>query len=158
MKPWKKWEICQNYSLGIQTPNPAMTLKTPFELLIECGGCGLENLIPGFVSGVPAICNQCRENMLAYDLPQTHQGHTCDSCGRAYLLKTETEFVDGESECQCGSRDFTELDLKDFADQTAQPKTSKPDDDDPDFDWCRPAPDDSPQDDFNEIFDDNPGF
>jgi len=121
-----------------------MKLKTPFELLIECEGCGLENLIPEFTPEVPAVCNQCRENMLAYDLQQTHQGHTCDSCGRAYLLKTETEFVDGESECQCGSRDFTE--------------SSESDDADPDFDWCRPAPDDSPQDDFNEIFDDNPGF
>ncbi len=108
-----------------------MKLKTPFELLIECEGCGLENLIPEFTPEVPAVCNQCRENMLAYDLQQTHQGHTCDSCGRAYLLKTETEFVDGESECQCGSRDFTELSLKDFADQTAQPQTSESDDADP---------------------------
>jgi len=137
-----------------------MTLKTPFELLIECGGCGLENMIPGFISGAPAICNQCRENMLAYDLTQTHQGHTCDSCGRAYLLKTETEFVDGESECQCGSRDFTELDLKDFADQTAEPQRSVSDnaDDAPDFDWCRPVSDNSTKEDYNEIFDDNPGF
>ena len=135
-----------------------MTLKTPFELLIECGGCGLENMIPGFTSGTTAICNQCRENMLSYNLPLTHQGHTCDSCGRAYVLKTETEFVDGESECQCGSRNFTELGLKDFAGESAKSQKSEPGDDDPDFDWCRPAPEDSPQDDFNEIFDDNPGF
>ncbi|MBT3184832.1 MAG: hypothetical protein HOI59_12800 [Nitrospina sp.] len=135
-----------------------MTLQTPVELLIECGGCGLENLIPAFTSEVPAICNQCRENMLAYDLSQTHQGHTCDSCGRAYLLKTETEFVDGESECQCGGRDFTGLDLKNFAGQTPQTAESKDADDNPDFDWCRPASDNSATEDYNEIFDDNPGI
>ncbi len=136
-----------------------MTAKTPSELLIECGGCGLENVIRGFAPGTLAVCNQCRENMLAYDLPQTHRGHTCDSCGRAYLLKMATELAVGESECECGGRDFTELDLQNFAAQTAEPQTSATATDDgaTDFDWCRPASDGSLQGDFNEVFDDDPG-
>ncbi len=144
----------------MQTPDSAMTSENSFELLMECGGCGLENLVPGFISGMPAICNQCRENMLAYDLPQTHQGHTCDSCNRVYLLKIETEFVNGESECQCGSQGFTPLSVQGFVDKSAQPQvaeSSEPGDDNPDFDWCRPESDNSTKEDYNEIFDDNPG-
>ncbi|MBT5028699.1 MAG: hypothetical protein HOH38_11655 [Nitrospinaceae bacterium] len=138
-----------------------MTENSPFELLIECGGCSLENLIQGFRLGDHAICNQCRENMLAYNLADTHQGHTCDSCGRAYLLKSETEFVNGESECQCGAQDFTILDMKDFADKITKAQDKALDDEEGDakFDWCRPAPTNGVnKEDYNEIFDDNPGF
>lgn len=137
-----------------------MNLETPFDLLIQCGGCALENLIPDFSPGRPAICNQCRENLLDYDLANTHQGHICNTCQRALLIKKETDFVDGESECQCGGRDFTELDMKDFADRMGKAEKGALDhvDDDPDFDWCRPAPGHLPQEDYNEIFDDDPGF
>ena len=31
-------------------------------------------------------------------------------------------------------------------------------DDDPNFDWCRPAPDHVAKENYNEIFDDDPGF
>lgn len=138
-----------------------MIKNIPFELLIECGGCGLENLAPAFTFGDHAICNQCRENMLAYNLSDTHQGHTCDSCERVYLLKAETEFVNGESECQCGTQDFTELDMKEFSDKVAKAQQAALKDEDPDtkFDWCRPAKNnDVNPEDYNEIFDDNPGF
>jgi hypothetical protein len=135
-------------------------MNPPFDLLIQCGGCGLENLIPDFSPGRPVICNQCRENLLAYDLANTHQGHICNACQRALLIKKETDFVDGESECQCGGRDFTELDMKDFADRMGKAEKRALDnvDDDPDFDWCRPTPEHLPQEDYNEIFDDDPGF
>ncbi|MBT5549700.1 MAG: hypothetical protein HOJ79_04390 [Nitrospina sp.] len=135
-----------------------MELKTPFNLLMECGSCGIENLIPGFAPGTPVICNQCRENLLATDFAQTHQGHICDSCGMALLIKAETDFSDGESECQCGGKDFTELNLKKFSDQVAKAPKEELADDDPDFDWCRSAPDNSVKEDYNEIFDDDPGF
>jgi len=137
-----------------------MNSETPFDLLMECGGCGLENLISAFTPGAPAICNQCRENLLDYDLASSHQGHTCDTCKRALLLKKETDFVNGESECQCGGKDFTALDVEDFAGRmaTAEKVGLDDDDDDPDFDWCRPEQDHLPSEDYNEIFDDDPGF
>ena len=137
-----------------------MKLKTPFDLLVECGGCGLENLISEYSPGMPAICNQCRENMMAYNLVDTHQGHVCDTCQRALILKKETSFVNGESECQCGGQDFTELGMKDFTDEVsnAEKKASDDADDDPNFDWCRPALDHEAKEDYNEIFDDDPGF
>jgi hypothetical protein len=136
-------------------------MNPPFDLLIECGSCGIENLIPGFTPGVPAICNQCRENLLSSDFSKTHQGHICDSCGMALLMKVGTEFTDGESECQCGCKDFTELSMVDFVNTLSRAPNIELDDDvddDSDFDWCRPAPDSSLQDDYNEVFDDDPGF
>ena len=137
-----------------------MNLKTPFDLLVECGGCGLENLISEYSPGMPAICNQCRENMMAYNLVDTHQGHVCNSCQRALLLKKETDFVNGESECQCGGHDFTKLGMKDFTDEVSKAEKEALDDadDDPNFDWCRPASDHEAKEDYNEIFDDDPGF
>ena len=137
-----------------------MSLKSPCDLLIECGGCGLENLISEYSPGVPAICNQCRENMTAYNLVASHQGHICDSCQRALLLKKETDFVNGESECQCGGHDFTEFGLKEFTEgvSKAEQKVLDDADDAPEFDWCRPAPDPVANEDYNEIFDDDPGF
>ena len=137
-----------------------MSLDTPSDLLMECGGCGLENLISEYSTGAPAICNQCRENLMAYDLAATHQCYICDSCERVLLLKKETDFVNGESECQCGGQTFTELDIKEFTDlvSKAEKETLDDTDDDPNFDWCRPAPDHVNEEDYNEIFDDDPSF
>ncbi len=135
-------------------------MSPPFNLLMECGSCAIENLIPGFTPGTPVICNQCRENLLALDFSKTHQGHTCDSCGMVLLIKEETEFSDGESECQCGGQNFSELDMKVFAESVSKAPILDLDDsdDDSDFDWCRSAPDNSTKEDYNEIFDDDPGF
>ena len=135
-----------------------MIPDTPFDLLMECGGCGIENLFPGFIPGTHLICKQCRENMLAQDFSQTHQGHTCASCGMILLVKAETDLIAGESECQCGGTDFVELGLEGFVVRMAEAQKNESDDDDPNFDWCRSAPGSSLEGDYNEIFDDDPGF
>jgi hypothetical protein len=129
-------------------------------LLIECPDCGIENLLAKIVSGVPAICNQCREAMLRPSLVETHTGHSCDSCGMAFLLNKETGFEVGESECQCGSSDFSPLELDLFVanlQSTIKAQDSDEDNGD-DFDWCRPSVDDISEGDYNNIFDDDPGF
>jgi hypothetical protein len=135
-----------------------MILNPPFNLLMECGSCGVENLIPGFTPGMPVICSQCRENLLALDFTKTHQGHICDSCGMALLIKKETHFSDGQSECQCGGQDYTEMSTEDFANTVSKAPDMELDDLDDDLDWCRPASDSSSPEDYNEIFDDDPGF
>jgi hypothetical protein len=129
-------------------------------LLIECPDCGIENLLAEIVPGVPAICNQCRADMLSPDLVETHIGYSCDSCGMAFLLNKETGFEVGESECQCGSSDFSPLQLDLFVanlESTIKAQDSDKDDGE-DFDWCRPSTDDVSEGDYNNIFDDDPGF
>ena len=129
-------------------------------LLIECPACGIENLLADIVPGIPAICNQCREALLRPELLETHTGHSCDSCGMAFLLNKETGFEVGESECQCGSSDFSPLELDLFvANLQSTIKAQDLDEDDgDDFDWCHPSADDVSEGDYNNIFDDDPGF
>ena len=129
-------------------------------LLIECPDCGIENLLAEIVPGVPAICNQCREVMLRPDLLETHTGYSCDSCGMAFLLNKKTGVEVGESECQFGCSDFSLLELDLFvANLQSTMKDQDSDEEDEDnFDWCRPGPDDASEGDYNNIFDDDPGF
>ena len=128
-------------------------------LLIECPACGIENLLAVIVPGVPAICNQCRDPLLGPDLVESHTGHSCDICGMAFVLKKETEFTVGESECQCGSKDFSPLELDLFvSNHQASIKAQDSGDKDDDFDWCRPDQNDTSEGDYNNVFDDDPGF
>jgi hypothetical protein len=129
-------------------------------LLIECPACGIENLLTDIVPGVPAICNQCRDPLLGPELVESHTGHSCDVCDMAFVLKKETEFAIGESECQCGSKDFSPLQLDLFvSDLQSTIEAQDLDDDDGDnFDWCRPGPDDVSEGDYNNVFDDDPGI
>ena len=129
-------------------------------LLIECPACGIENLLADIVPGVPAICNQCREALLGTNLVESHTGHSCDICSMAFVLKKETGFSVGESECQCGSKDFSPLELDLFVSdlQSTIEAQDSDDDDGDDFDWCRPGPDDTSEGDYNNVFDDDPGF
>ena len=129
-------------------------------LLIECPACGIENLLAKIEPGVPAICNQCREALLTPGLVETHKGHSCDSCGMAFLLNKETGFEVGESECQCGSSDFSPLELDLFVANLQSTMESQDSDEDEgdDFDWCRPGSDAVSEGDYNNIFDDDPGF
>ena len=129
-------------------------------LLIECPACGIENLLADIVPGVPAICNQCRDPLLGQDLVESHTGHSCDICSMAFVLKKETEFTIGESECQCGSKDFSTLELDLFVSdhQLSIKVQDLGEKDGDDFDWCRPDRDDSSEGDYNNVFDDDPGF
>ncbi|MBC8285390.1 MAG: hypothetical protein H8E32_16360 [Nitrospinae bacterium] len=127
-------------------------------LLIECPACGIENLLANMAPGDPAICNQCREVMLSPILVESHTGHSCDACGMSFLLKKDSGFVVGESECQCGCSDFSPLEVGRFVSDFQPPELEDSDDIDDDFDWCRPASDDVSEGDYNNIFDDDPGF
>lgn len=126
--------------------------------LIECPACGIDNLLADFTPGSPAICNQCREKLLSPSLIDSHKGHTCDNCSMAFILKKETEFAVGESECQCGNKDFSPLELDLFVSDLQSSIEVQDSDDNDDFDWCRPGPDDSSEGDYNNVFDDDPGF
>ena len=128
-------------------------------LLIECRACGIENLLADTISGyATAICNQCREYLIIPDLIKSHTGHICNECGMAFLLKKNSSFVLGESECQCGSSNFSPLEVSKFVTDFQRPELEDSGDIDDDFDWCRPAPNEELEGDYNNIFDDDPGF
>ena len=129
--------------------------------LIECPACSIENLLSDFMPGRSAVCNQCRETLLNPSLIDSHKGHTCNDCDMAFILKNETEFIPGESECPCGSSDFSNLEIGPFiADLQASEASciAKQDSEEDDFDWCRPDQDELLEGDYNNIFDDDPGF
>ena len=129
--------------------------------LIECPSSSIENLLSDFTPGRSAVCNQCRETLLNPSLIDSHKGHTCDDCGMAFILKNETEFIPGESECPCGSSDFSRFEIGPFiADLKAAEASSIAEQDtkEDDFDWCRSDLEDPVEGDYNNIFDDDPGF
>ena len=129
--------------------------------LIECPACGIENLLSDFTPGRSAVCNQCRETLLNPSLIDSHKGHTCDDCGMAFILKNETKFILGESECTCGSSDFSRFEIGPcIADLQAAEASSiaEQDTEQDDFDWCRSDQDEPLEGDYNNIFDDDPGF
>ena len=111
--------------------------------------------------GRSAVCNQCRETLLNPSLIDSHKGHTCNDCGMAFILKNETEFIPGESECPCGSSDFNRFEIGPYiADLKAAEASSIAEQDtkEDDFDWCRPDQGEPREGDYNNIFDDDPGF
>ena len=115
-----------------------MAVEQPF--LIECPACGIDNVFSDFTAGKSAVCNQCRERLLSPDLINSHKGHTCDNCDMAFILKNETEFMSGESECQCGGSDFSVIDIGPFVANLQTVEASSFDEDeskDDDFDWCK---------------------
>ena len=127
-------------------------------LLIECRACGIENLLADAMSGYTAICNQCRECLINPDLINSHTGHSCNECGMAFLLKKNSGFELGQSECQCGSSNFSSVEVSQFVSDFQPPEMEDSSDIDDDFDWCRPAPDENLEGDYNNMFDDDPGF
>jgi len=133
-----------------------MPIEKP--LLIECHACGIENLLADTMSGYTVICNQCREDLINPDLINSHIGHSCNECGMVFLLKKDTGLVVGESECQCGSSNFSPIEVDKFVSNFQPSELVDSRDNDDDFDWCRPAPNEELEGDYNNIFDDDPGF
>lgn len=136
-----------------------MTAEQSF--LIECPACGIGNLLAGAAPEGPAVCSQCRETLLRPGLAGSHKGHACDNCGMAFILKNETEFTSGESECRCGGSGFSALAIEPFVAGLKTAEASGSDEgggEDEGFDWCRPGPDASLEGDYNNIFDDDPGL
>ena len=64
----------------------------------------------------------------------------------------------GESECQCGSSNFSAIEVDKFVSDFQPLELEDSSDIDDDFDWCRPAADEELEGDYNNIFDDDPGF
>ena len=137
-----------------------MPTDKPIDLLVECKGCGVENFIEDFVPSAPAVCHQCRDNLIAADLGETHKQLVCQDCGIYFLLTLETEFQEGEAECRCGSRSITPMDAPTIEGNPLLAGDFEPeerDENSENFDWCRSAPGEPLEEDYNDIFNNDPG-
>ncbi len=139
-----------------------MPFAKPKDLLIECRACKIENLVGDYTPELPIVCSQCRERLIDLDLEQTHKEYVCDDCGMSVLLFKETEITAGESTCRCGSTRLTLLDSPEtpkLADKAGAFAGDSGDTNDvEDFDWCRPSPNESISEDYNDVFDNDPSF
>lgn len=139
-----------------------MPSPKPIDLLIACRSCGIENLIDSYTPDLPAMCSQCRERLIDLDLMDSHQEIVCGDCGMTLLLPKSTEITAGESTCRCGSFNLAlqaSPSIPLLAQKAEAFKMSG--DDDPvedDFDWCRPSAKEEISEDYNDIFDKDPGF
>ncbi|GIS84253.1 MAG: hypothetical protein CM1200mP16_05530 [Nitrospina sp.] len=57
-----------------------------------------------------------------------------------------------------GSSNFSAIEVDKFVSDFQYPELEDSSGIDDDFDWCRPAPDEQLEGDYNNIFDDDPGF
>ena len=138
-----------------------MTFREPRDLLIECGGCGIENLFTDYTPAMPAICNQCRERQIWPNFNDTHYEYRCRDCGISICLKQATEFDEGNTPCRCGSLNIHKLypsTIPQDAEAAGATDLDEPDspDIDPGYDWFRSEPEIG-QSDYNELFDQDPG-
>ena len=142
-----------------------MESSYPRKLFIECPACGISNMIDGFTPEKPVICNQCRERMIEPTLNETHSEILCEDCGLTLLFLKETEFVEGESTCRCGSthlslfeestiaEDAEEAGAFDLEDESFEDK----EDEDDGLSWIRSDSDLDHDEDYNDMFDRDPG-
>jgi len=139
-----------------------MSSYKPIELLVVCRSCGVENLLPDYTPGLPAVCSQCREGLIDMELMGSHKEVVCGDCAMTLLLNNDTEITRGESTCRCGSSNLVQQDSPSIPLLAEEAKAQQGvDEDDPldsDFDWCRSAPADDMSEDYNDVFDDDPGY
>ena len=139
-----------------------MTDKKPCDLFIECRSCGVENMITDYVPSMPIFCNQCRERLIDAALTETHLEYICQACDMRLILLQATEVKLGESACSCGGTDVLKIgqttlpievleaggfvELGEGDDQILE-----------DTDWLRPGGSGSFDDDYEDMFNQDPG-
>lgn len=134
-----------------------MGYEAPYDLLVACKACGIENLLRGFSPNEPALCNQCRDRLLEPNLHETHYEYECQDCGARMLLTQGTEFTLGESACLCGSSEIrqneTSRTLGEVTKAGMYDEKDSPDSGSDGFDWCRSEPGAAQDEEYNEMFD-----
>lgn len=136
-----------------------MSSEESWDLLIECKGCQVENLFPDFHPRTALICNQCRELLVDDKLDETHNEFVCGDCGMKLLLLKGTVIDIGETTCQCGSSNITQMQAHTLPNAALVFEEKKDLEVLEDTDWLRSGTLDSPEDDdYNEMFDKDPGM
>lgn len=128
--------------------------------MIECKGCGTENLFNGYTAHQFLNCTQCRDRLIAPDLDETHREFVCQDCELVLVLLEKTEITPGEATCRCGGHNIVAVNtpsiLTAAAAAGALDHAAEMIDPEEDFDWCRSESNETGLDDFNELFDKDP--
>lgn len=138
-----------------------MPSPQPMELLVACRSCGIENSIPDYTPGFFAACGQCRERLIDMELMDSHKELVCGDCGMTLLLLKDTEVKPGGSTCKCGGSNLAlqaSPSIPRLAEEAGSSKKAGASLVEDDFDWCRPASNEEASEDYNDIFDNDPGF
>ena len=137
--------------------------KMPYDLLIECRSCGVENMIADYVPSMRIFCSQCRERLIDLDVIESHCEYICQACDMKLLLLKGTEVKLGESACACGSTDLLEIGETKLPDEAAKAGglIDRVEGDDgilEDTDWLRPgSSEDYSDEDYEDMFNQDPG-
>ena len=126
------------------------------EILIECRGCSVENVINNYSPDSFLVCNQCRERLVEPDFCDIYRQYNCQDCGFAVFVKSSSDFKVGESACRCEGTNFKQVDPKPFFQKVEKAVGFLPEDDldDDGPDWYRSE---SIEDDnYENMFDDDP--
>jgi hypothetical protein len=139
-----------------------MLNKVPYDLLIECRSCGVENMITDYVPSTRIFCSQCRERLIDNDLVDTHFEYVCQSCDMKMILLQATEVKLGESACSCGSKDVLKVGKTTLPSEVLEAGglvEQSMDDDEilEDTDWMRSGSKDIYDDDYEDMFNQDPG-
>ncbi len=136
-----------------------MSQPKPIDFLVECRACGVENTFNSHAPGSPAICNQCREILIADELNQSHKEYACRDCEFVLLMKNETPVVVGETACRCGSLKLVHREPSQIVEQWSLfAQDDESEEDLENFDWMRSGPNPvSDPDEYNDLFDQDAG-
>ena len=136
--------------------------KMPYDLLIECRSCGVENMITDYVPSTRIFCSQCRERLVDDDLMESHLEYVCQACDMKMILLQATEVKLGESACSCGSKDVLKLGKTTLPAEVLEAGglvEQAMDDDEAleDTDWMRSGSKEVNDDDYEDMFNQDPG-
>ena len=139
-----------------------MANKIPYDLLIECRSCGVENMITDYVPSTRIFCSQCRERLIDDDLMESHFEYVCQACDMRMILLQATEVKLGESACSCGSKDVSKIGKTTLPTEVLEAGglvEQAMDDDEilEDTDWMRSGSEGVNDDDYEDMFNQDPG-
>ena len=138
-----------------------MPNKAPYDLLIECRSCGVENMITDYVPSTRIFCSQCRERLVDDDLVESHIEYVCQACDMKMILLRATEVKLGESACSCGSTDVSKIGKTTLPAEVLEagglPEQGMDDEILEDTDWMRSGSEGAYDDDYEDMFNQDPG-
>ena len=127
------------------------------EIMIECRGCGIQNIFNNYTPEDFLICHQCRERLVEPDFCEIFRQFDCHDCNFTIFILKETDFKAGQSACRCGGTNIQQRDPRPFMENVDKAGGFDLEDEPFDYslDWYRSEP--ILESDYDEMFDKDPG-